>query len=336
MKTLSFVGSDKNAGKTTALNYVYGKLLDESSSKEDICLTSIGINGEDIDFFDGRAKPKITLRKGSYFITAVEHLEGHAKAYEEVHLFSGGHFFKDYQFGKCCRDFEAVMEGPNNKDEIIKIKKGLQKLIPHCTLLLDGSADRQFLAHPQVSDGFYFALLITSRKEQLEKAMDLLLPLSFPLCPKNERTLIEKKKNKDTKSLLFNEEGKLLYHGKEIPFLDEDLKAVCTKMDGNQCTLYLNGALSRSLFSFLAPMENLDVVLDNLFLYQNVSSDGVIEEVFLPGLFLFYPLELLNLFINIDESLGDDAGRIMNILPLPAGVPVCNLFRDSEIKVRLP
>ncbi|MDH3975654.1 MAG: hypothetical protein OEV42_15355 [Deltaproteobacteria bacterium] len=336
MRTISFIGSDKNAGKTTALNYVYKKILEESPSGREICITSIGINGEDLDFFDGRVKPKITVRKGSYFITALEHLEEHDNAYDAVHLFSKARFSKDYKLGKCRYDFEAVIEGPNNKEEIMRMKGELKSLFPHVTLLLDGSADRQFLAHPHVSDAFYFALLITPGKEQLEKAMDLLLPLSFPLCRSKETSLIEKEKKEETRSLLFDEKGKLLYHGKEIPFLDENLKEACKKAGESKGILYLNGALSPSLFSFLAPMENFDVILDNLFLYQNVSSDSATKEVFLPDLYLLHPIQVLNLFIRIDEGLGDDAGRIINILPFPADVPLCNLFKDNEISVRLP
>jgi len=336
MRTISFIGSDKNAGKTTALNFVYRKMLEKSGSNSGICLTSIGINGEDVDFFDGRAKPNVCIRKGSYFITANEHLEGYGHAYDLVHLFSLSSSSKNYMLGRCRCDFETVIEGPNCKGEIMKIKDVLNNLLPDCTLLLDGSADRQFLAHPHVSDAFYFSLLISSRMEQFEKAKALLLPLSFPLSTEKMKGLIEREEKEETRSLLFDESGSLIYSGEMIPFLDEDLKKVCKKQNHEKGILYLNGALSRSLFSFLSPFADLEIVLDNFFLYQNISTDSVTRGVFLPSLYLLNPAHVLNIFIRIDEDLNDDAGSIVNKLPFPEGAQVYNLFKDrlNSIKIQ--
>lgn len=336
MKTVSFIGSDKNAGKTTAFNFIYRRLMERSIPSNEVCITSIGINGEDVDFFDGRIKPKVKILEGSYFITASEHLEDHKEDYEALHCFSLTSFTKEYMLARCRSDFETIMEGPNCRGEIMQIKETIQRLFPLCTLLLDGSADRQFLAHPEVSDAFYFSLLITPHRDQLEKAMDLLLPLSFPLCKKKESAWIKKNKKEDSKSLLFDNKGKPVYEGREIPFLDENLKDACRERRKKKSVLYLNGALSNSLFSFLAPMETFDVILDNLFLYRNMSSDSAAGNIFLPGLFLLHTVNVLTFFIHIDKSLGEDALRLVNLLPFPEGVPLCNLFKDKDITVRLP
>ena len=39
MKTLAFIGSDKNAGKTTVLNFIYAKLVNK---KQTICIETVG------------------------------------------------------------------------------------------------------------------------------------------------------------------------------------------------------------------------------------------------------------------------------------------------------
>ena len=46
-KSISFVGMDKNAGKTETLNYVLSRL--HSFNNKSVAVTSIGIDGETID-----------------------------------------------------------------------------------------------------------------------------------------------------------------------------------------------------------------------------------------------------------------------------------------------
>ncbi len=70
MKTLTFIGSDKNAGKTTAFNFVYKKLQNAHCQSARICMTSTGISGEAEDKFTGRNKPFVDIFKNTYFITS--------------------------------------------------------------------------------------------------------------------------------------------------------------------------------------------------------------------------------------------------------------------------
>ena len=51
METLAFIGSDKNAGKTTVFNFVYQKM---HAADTMVCLTSIGINGEPVDTYEAQ------------------------------------------------------------------------------------------------------------------------------------------------------------------------------------------------------------------------------------------------------------------------------------------
>ena len=80
-KTVSLVGMAKNAGKTTALNY-----LIEHNAKRDIplALTSIGRDGEELDIVTATKKPKIYVPKGSVIATA-EGLLGLADITAEIH-----------------------------------------------------------------------------------------------------------------------------------------------------------------------------------------------------------------------------------------------------------
>ena len=83
METYCFIGSDKNAGKTTALNFIYDSLC-RKDCPPPLCLTGIGINGERVDNFDGSAKPEVRLRVGSHFLTHARHLEDHNGQYRTL------------------------------------------------------------------------------------------------------------------------------------------------------------------------------------------------------------------------------------------------------------
>ena len=57
-KTLSIVGMAKNAGKTTALNYLIEEAIDEGIT---LGVTSTGRDGESQDLVTGTEKPRVYL-----------------------------------------------------------------------------------------------------------------------------------------------------------------------------------------------------------------------------------------------------------------------------------
>lgn len=69
-RSLSIVGLEKNTGKTVCLNYLLGRLHQLGIS---IAVTSIGVDGEQVDSVYATAKPEITLYEGMQFITSHKH-----------------------------------------------------------------------------------------------------------------------------------------------------------------------------------------------------------------------------------------------------------------------
>jgi hypothetical protein len=105
--------------------------------------------------------------------------------------------------------------------------------------------------------------------------------------------------------------------------LDETLKETVKRQKGEECVLYLNGALSKSLFSFLSPFSKLTVVLDNFTLYQNVSVDAGLGRSFRPRLFLFHPVKVKSIFLNVKGE------NHRSRLEIPPHIPVYNLYRED-------
>ena len=69
-RSLSIVGLDKNTGKTVCLNYLLRR-LDEL--RVSTAVTSIGVDGEQVDSVFATAKPEIRLYGGMQFVTSEQH-----------------------------------------------------------------------------------------------------------------------------------------------------------------------------------------------------------------------------------------------------------------------
>ena len=317
MKTLAFIGSDKNAGKTTCLNFVCSRLRIDHT----LCLTSIGLNGELVDTYEGHQKPQIKLLPGDFFITASEHIKNLMGRIRIQHLFSWPNFKKNFVLAQVLTPLYPILEGPNSKAELLQLKQTLQLHDKIDFLMIDGSIDRQVIAHPDLCDSFYFALLLTERSEQMRKAINLVTPLNFPTCNQQAAQLI--KKFSPAKSLLFSA-SKLLYRSDLIPFEDTLLKHHVDQFYQQKLFLYLNGALSHSLANFLAPFQNLTVILDNFTLYQNICLS--FARTFSPQLELFHPLNLEKIFLRQQTKT--------HFLP-HIKTPIHNLYREDPDEIRI-
>ena len=64
------MGLDKNTGKTVCLNYILRRMNDMGVH---VGVTSIGVDGEQVDSVFATAKPEITLYEGTHFITSEQH-----------------------------------------------------------------------------------------------------------------------------------------------------------------------------------------------------------------------------------------------------------------------
>ncbi len=325
MRTSSFIGSDKSGGKTTVFNFIYKQFINKSHDQNQqinpVIITSIGINGEDIDQFDGKSKPEISIFKNSFFITSGEHLINFPGMYETIHCFSSGNFRKEYILGKSLYYFQIVLEGPNTGFEILEMKKILKEINKNFVFLIDGSIDRQFLANPSISDNFYFSMLLSDRKPQIKKAESLLFSLNIGEYTGKFKKNIRKLKRDKIKSILLDNSGEFLYQGYKPPFLDDSLKETILNNSKNKISLYLNGALSSTIHKYLAPFNNLTIILDNFTLYQNINQTQSEELVFKPLLFLLNRVNVKKVFVKNDIN--------MDLNLLPKNLSCTDLFKGN-------
>lgn len=69
-RSLSIVGLEKNTGKTVCLNYILRRLNDMHIP---VGVTSIGVDGEQVDSVFATAKPEVILYEDTHFITSEQH-----------------------------------------------------------------------------------------------------------------------------------------------------------------------------------------------------------------------------------------------------------------------
>lgn len=69
-RSLSIVGLEKNTGKTVCLNYILRRLHETGFR---CAVTSIGVDGEQVDSVYGSAKPEVTLYEDMLFVTSEKH-----------------------------------------------------------------------------------------------------------------------------------------------------------------------------------------------------------------------------------------------------------------------
>lgn len=69
-RSLSIVGLEKNTGKTVCLNYILHRM---NQLGVHAGVTSIGVDGEQVDSVFATAKPEIILYEGTHFITSEQH-----------------------------------------------------------------------------------------------------------------------------------------------------------------------------------------------------------------------------------------------------------------------
>lgn len=244
--TLSIVGMAKNAGKTTALNYLIEEAMDEGVM---LGITSTGRDGETQDLVTGTEKPRVYLDEGT--IVAVPAL-----------LFdladAGLEVIKRTNYSTAigalliCRVREAgyvQIAGPVINAEQKKLCDEMIEL--GCELIMiDGAIDRKSIASPDTSDAIILSTGAVLSRKMSKVIEDTAHVVSLYKTPELEegvvRTAIEAN-NADDKIMLVNENGDItkldlltgLGAAREIDqAIDEDTRYV-----------YIPGAFTNSVIS---------------------------------------------------------------------------------------
>jgi len=148
-KSISFVGTEKNTGKTETLNYVLNRLC--SFSNINVGLTSIGIDGEKIDQVTKTSKPEITIHPKTIFVASEQLYPQKEIVSNILSLSNRSTALGKLVYAQAISSGEVLLAGASNtiwlKEVIEEIKSFGAKIV-----LVDGALSRMSFGSPSITD----------------------------------------------------------------------------------------------------------------------------------------------------------------------------------------
>ncbi|MBP3253293.1 MAG: hypothetical protein J6M30_02155 [Bacteroidales bacterium] len=181
-KSISFVGMDKNAGKTEALNYVLSRLHSFNNVK--VSVTSIGIDGETIDQVTDTSKPRVFIYPENTFVTS-EQLYPKKEIFASITDVSEAGTTLGRLITAQSKTYGNVMlSGPTDSTWLKNLIKQLLQQNDLC--LIDGALSRKSFASPSITDAMILstgAVLSASVEKITQKTLFLYNMTKLPEAP---------------------------------------------------------------------------------------------------------------------------------------------------------
>ncbi|HOZ29538.1 MAG TPA: hypothetical protein PLL66_01355 [Bacteroidales bacterium] len=139
---------EKNTGKTECLNYIINRL--EAKSKS-IALTSIGLDGENIDQVTETPKPEIEIPKNSIFVTSEMHYRQKKLTAEILDISERHTALGRLVTARAKNNGTVILSGPSDTVWLKYLINQLTKFNPDI-ILVDGAISRKSQGSPSVTD----------------------------------------------------------------------------------------------------------------------------------------------------------------------------------------
>lgn len=250
-RTLSIVGMAKNAGKTTALNYLIEEADDEGIQ---LGITSTGRDGETQDLVTGTEKPKVFLYEDT-IVSVPTQLYDLADAGLEIVKKS------DYRTSigdlLLCRVAESGYVQIAGPVATAHTKKMCQEMFQMgCELILiDGAIDRKSIASPETSDAIILstgAVLSRNLKKVIEDTAHIVELYSVTELEEGRvRQLIDEN---------MDEERIMIIKGDQVEILDLTTglgasRFIDEAIDDDTDYVYIPGAFTNSVIADIHPAK---------------------------------------------------------------------------------
>jgi hypothetical protein len=207
-KTLSIVGMAKNAGKTTALNYLIEEADDEGIT---LGITSTGRDGETSDLVTGTEKPRVFLYEDTIVSIPAQLYEMAEAGLEIMEMTKFGTAIGDIMLCRVCESGYVQIAGPVATADT---KKMCDMMFDMGTelILIDGAIDRKSIASPDTSDAIILstgAVISRSIKKVVEETTHVVNLYNLPILEDGHiKDQIEKHSHEE-RIMLLDEDGKI-------------------------------------------------------------------------------------------------------------------------------
>ncbi|XMB71482.1 hypothetical protein RJI07_05035 [Mycoplasmatota bacterium WC30] len=186
-RVISVVGNSKNAGKTTVINSVLSNL-----KYNNIAITSIGLDGEEIDQVTFMEKPRIYAKKGYLIATAENTLKAFEAKFDviqETNIFTS---IGNVVIVRITEGGNALVAGPSVILDMQKTIKILNNYTPK-TIFIDGAFFRHSLA--KIADATVLVIganLSVDIDKVTQDAVATVRKFSLPKADERLAALVEK------------------------------------------------------------------------------------------------------------------------------------------------
>ncbi len=250
-KTLSIVGMAKNAGKTTALNYLIEEAMDEGVI---LGITSTGRDGESTDVVTGTDKPKVYLDAGTIVSVPVKLYELADAGLEILKMTNYSTAMGQLMLCRVAESGYVQIAGPGSTKEHKKMCEEMINMGAEI-VLIDGAIDRKSIAAPDTSDAIILAtgaVLSRSMKKVVEETAYVVELYQLPVLEAGEA------RSQICENMA--QEKIMLLKGSEIVVLDLKTglsagKYLDEAIDEDTDYVYIPGAMTKSVIADINPTK---------------------------------------------------------------------------------
>jgi hypothetical protein len=164
-RTVFIIGSGKNAGKTTFLNYALSRLRRRGA----VGFLSIGVDGEERDLLSGTPKPRIRAESGDLLVTSDRMLQASELGWDLLEVFPGSTVLGRLVLARVRRGGTVELCGPEHNERLAPALAALRGRGAR-TVLVDGAVDR--LTQVASVPGAGFVHVVRADSARLDSARD--------------------------------------------------------------------------------------------------------------------------------------------------------------------
>ncbi len=249
-QTIGIIGLAKNTGKTTTLNHLIKQLKDDK-----IGLTSIGLDGEELDQVTKLPKPRIKLRPGMIIATAKQCITDKKLVYRIIEETRMQTALGPVMIIEIMSKGKLVVAGPTTNKELDKVIKKLRKHAEK--VLIDGAFNRMtFVSLDQID-----AIILTTgasvhynMKKTIAKTKRVMD--SFAIKPTTKL-----KRLPDSPMILQTATHIVAFKDKRI----ETIQAALKMFDEPLEMMYVQGAVTETLIDYFieASLRGFNLICDD-------------------------------------------------------------------------
>ena len=294
-KSISIIGTEKNTGKTECLNFVLQKLQNFNKT---IAVTSIGVDGENVDIVTRTHKPEIELFPDNIFITSETHFRQKKIDAEILNISERQTSLGRLITARARSRGKAILSGPSNSAWLKEVLDSMNDYGVDLSIV-DGAISRKSLAAPNITDAFILntGAAFSANINTLIKSTKFLLDLiNIATCPEKLHNILSELKNIGIYAVDEKRLSVIALNVKSSFFFEEQKNDILKYK-----TLFVNGLITNKLIDFLRIQKDVKernlivsdftkifVSPENFYAFKNVGGN----------IFSYYTPKLLAVCVN--------------------------------------